>query len=299
MQLRLSRQIAAYRDFFDRRCNFGGKAENCVRQLIGRGIGAHVDHLDGFRISIRRVYLNESYDHIKVVIPGKTLNEIIKIINGGIEDTVNIYFDDKHVLFEFDDTIVLSRLIEGEYYKIDQMLSGDYETKVTINKSQLFGSVDRASLLIRDSEKKPIIVTINDGNVKIEVNTHLGSMDEDIDAVKEGTDIMIAFNPKFLLDALKVIDDEQIDMYFKEIFFIIMFSLIRVSVWQGKPVAGKLYVNIHCCLLCILMMPRIASLLSTFALCIIMHYLSEFCNTMTDYDIATKNKKISDRWVVE
>jgi DNA polymerase III, beta subunit len=182
-----------------------------------------ITSLDGFRISIRRVYLNESYDHIKVVIPGKTLNEIIKIINGGIEDTVNIYFDDKHVLFEFDDTIVLSRLIEGEYYKIDQMLSGDYETKVTINKSQLFGSVDRASLLIRDSEKKPIIVTINDGNVKIEVNTHLGSMDEDIDAVKEGTDIMIAFNPKFLLDALKVIDDEQIDMYFinsKAPFFI-------------------------------------------------------------------------------
>ncbi len=51
MQLRLSRQIAAYRDFLDRRCNFGGKAEDCVRQLIGRGIGAHGDHLDGFRIS--------------------------------------------------------------------------------------------------------------------------------------------------------------------------------------------------------------------------------------------------------
>ena len=51
MQLRLSRQIAAYRDFLDRRCNFGRKAENCVRQLIGRGIGAHGDHLDGFRIS--------------------------------------------------------------------------------------------------------------------------------------------------------------------------------------------------------------------------------------------------------
>ena len=57
------------------------------------------------------------------------------------------------------------------------------------------------------------IVLFNDGNVKIEVNTHLGSMDEDIDAVKEGTDIMIAFNPKFLLDALKVIDDEQISIY--------------------------------------------------------------------------------------
>ena len=182
-----------------------------------------VTSLDGFRISIRKVYLNESYNNVKVVIPGKTLNEITKIISGGIEDMVNIYFDDKHVLFEFDDTIVLSRLIEGEYYRIDQMLSGDYETKISINKSQLYGSIDRASLLIREVEKKPIIINITDNNLKIEVNTSLGSMDEDLDIEKNGTDIMIAFNPKFMMDALKVIDDETIDIYFinsKAPFFI-------------------------------------------------------------------------------
>ena len=103
------------------------------------------------------------------------------------------------------------------------MLSGDYETKVTINKSQLFGSIDRASLLIRDSEKKPIIFNVNEENVKVEINTSLGSMDENIDISKEGTDIMIAFNPKFLMDALRVIDDEEINMYFinsKAPFFI-------------------------------------------------------------------------------
>ena len=109
-----------------------------------------ITSLDGYRISIRKVNLKESYDPIKVVIPGKTLNEIIKIINGGIEDEVNIYFDQRHVLFEFDETIVLSRLIEGEYYRIDQMLSGDYETKVEVNKSELSGCIERASLLIRD-----------------------------------------------------------------------------------------------------------------------------------------------------
>ena len=107
-----------------------------------------ITSLDGYRISIRKVNLKESYDPIKVVIPGKTLNEIIKIINGGIEDEVNIYFDQRHVLFEFDETIVLSRLIEGEYYRIDQMLSGDYETKVEVNKSELSGCIERASLQI-------------------------------------------------------------------------------------------------------------------------------------------------------
>lgn len=182
-----------------------------------------ITSLDGYRISIRKVFLKESYETVKVVIPGKTLNEIIKIISGGIEEEVNIYFTDKHVLFEFDDTIVLSRLIEGEYYRIDQMLSGDYETKVVVNKATIFGCIDRASLLIRDSEKKPIVLNVTDGNLNIDVNSSMGSLDENIDIVKEGPDIMIAFNPKFMMDALKVIEDEEISIYFinsKAPFFI-------------------------------------------------------------------------------
>lgn len=182
-----------------------------------------VTALDGFRISIRKVTLKDSYPSFKVVIPGKTLNEITKIINGGIEDEMNIYFDEKHVLFEFDETIVMSRLIEGEYYRIDQMLSGDYETKVVINKSELFGCLDRASLLIRDSEKKPIVLNIEEGNLKLEVNSSFGTIDEDIEIIKDGPDIMIAFNPKFIMDVLKVIDDENISIHFinsKAPFFI-------------------------------------------------------------------------------
>lgn len=73
--------------------------------------------LDGHRISIRNVELNNSYDNISVIIPGKTLIEINKILNGGVDDIVKIYFTDKHILFEFENTVVLSRLIEGEYYK--------------------------------------------------------------------------------------------------------------------------------------------------------------------------------------
>ena len=104
--------------------------------------------LDGHRISIRKVKLNQSYDDVSVIIPGKTLIEISKIINGGMDDEVSIFFTDKHVLFEFEDTIVLSRLIEGEYYKIDKMLSTDYETKVTVNKREMLECIDRSLSLI-------------------------------------------------------------------------------------------------------------------------------------------------------
>ena len=111
---------------------------------------------------IRKVKLNQSYDDVSVIIPGKTLIEISKIINGGMDDEVSIFFTDKHVLFEFEDTIVLSRLIEGEYYKIDKMLSTDYETKVTVNKREMLECIDRSTLLLKESDKKPVIIDVQD-----------------------------------------------------------------------------------------------------------------------------------------
>ena len=169
--------------------------------------------LDGHRISIRKVKLNQSYDDVSVIIPGKTLIEISKIINGGMDDEVSIFFTDKHVLFEFEDTIVLSRLIEGEYYKIDKMLSTDYETKVTVNKREMLECIDRSTLLLKESDKKPVIIDVQDDYMKFAMNSAIGSMDEDIDASKEGKDILIGFNPKFLIDALRVIDDENVTIY--------------------------------------------------------------------------------------
>lgn len=169
--------------------------------------------LDGHRISIRKVSLKESYDDISVIIPGKTLIEISKIINGGMDDEVEIYFTDKHVLFVFEDTLVLSRLIEGEYYKIDKMLSSDYETKIRVNKKQMLECIDRTTLLLKESDKKPVIIDIKDEKMRFAMISSIGNMNEDIDATKEGKDILIGFNPRFLMDALRVIEEEEITMY--------------------------------------------------------------------------------------
>lgn len=177
------------------------------------GSNLKVVSLDGHRISIRKIELKDSYDYKKVVVPGKTLNEISKILPGDTDKDVNIFFTDKHVVFEFDNTVVVSRLIEGEYFKIDQMLSSDYETKVKINKKELLNCIDRATLLIKEGDKKPIIINITDGSMELKINSIVGSMNEEIDINKSGKDLMIGFNPKFLIDALRVIDDEDIDIY--------------------------------------------------------------------------------------
>lgn len=169
--------------------------------------------LDGHRISIRNFELKNNYSHKKVVVPGKTLQEVSKILPGSAEDEVSIFLTDNHIVFEFENTTVVSRLIEGEYFKIEQMLSSDYETKVKINKRELLDCIDRATLLVKEGDKKPIIMNITDGTMELKINSFIGSMNEDIDIAKEGKDILIGFNPKFFIDALRVIDEEEVTLY--------------------------------------------------------------------------------------
>lgn len=169
--------------------------------------------LDGHRISIRYIELKDNYPHKKVVVPGKTLQEISKIIPGNINEDVMIYLADNHIVFEFESTTVVSRLIEGEYFRIDQMLSSDYETKVKINKKELLDSIDRSTLMVKEADKKPIIMNITDRNMELKITSFVGTMDEEIDIEKEGKDILIGFNPKFFMDALRVIDEEEISLY--------------------------------------------------------------------------------------
>ena len=133
--------------------------------------------------------------------------------SGSAEEEVNIFLSENHIVFEFDDTTVVSRLIEGEYFKIEQMLSSDYDTKVKINKRELLDCIDRATLLVKEGDKKPIIMNITDGNMELKINSFTGSMNEDIDITKEGKDILIGFNPKFFIDALRVIDEEEVSLY--------------------------------------------------------------------------------------
>ena len=135
------------------------------------GENLKVVSLDGHRVSIRNLKLKESYDPRKVIVPGKTLVEVSKILSGEMEDEVRIFFTKNHIVFEFDETVVVSRLIEGEYFRIEQMLSTDYETKVKVNKKELLNCIDRATLLIRESDKKPIIIQIGDGEMRLKLTS--------------------------------------------------------------------------------------------------------------------------------
>lgn len=169
--------------------------------------------LDGHRMSIRKIILKDNYGDIKVIVPGKTLGEISKILNGDNDSEVLIFFNSNHIMFEFDDTVVVSRLIEGEYFKINQMLSNDYDTKVIVNKREFLDSIERASILIRENDKKPLIINITEDGMQLKLNSTFGTMNAELPITKYGKDLMIGFNPKFLIDAIRIIDEEEITLY--------------------------------------------------------------------------------------
>ena len=170
--------------------------------------------LDGHRISMCNMELRESYPYKKVIVPGKSLKELAKIINGGAEDDVEIFFNPNHISFEYDNTKVVSRIIEGNFFDVNKMLVGDYETKVKINKKKLNECLDRSTIYVREGDKKPIILDIKDDSISIKINSAIGNMNENVPASKSGKDMIIGFNPRFVIDALNVIDDEEIELDF-------------------------------------------------------------------------------------
>ena len=170
--------------------------------------------LDGHRIAIRQMDLDRPYADREAIIPGKTLSEIAKIVSGEQEDEVRLYFSRNHVLFEMERTLVISNLIEGNYYRVEQMLSNDYETKITVSKEAFISSVDRALLFTSEADKRPLVLTIGQDSMNLNISSQNGSMSDNIEIAAEGKELKIGFNPKFILDALRVIDSDEIDIYF-------------------------------------------------------------------------------------
>ncbi|MBQ0026376.1 MAG: DNA polymerase III subunit beta [Lachnospiraceae bacterium] len=169
--------------------------------------------LDGHRISIRNIKLRDNYAERSVIVPGKSLNEISRIIPGDAEKDVYIFFTDNYIVFEFGTTVVLSRLIDGQYFKVDKMISSDYETKLTLSRKDLLDTIDRSMLLVRETDKKPIVFNINDEGLEASLTSVIGTMRETVEGKKEGQNLLIGFNPRFLSEALRAIDEDEVSLY--------------------------------------------------------------------------------------
>ena len=140
--------------------------------------------LDGHRISIRRIELKDEVADKKLIVPGKTLMEVSKILSGEAESMVSISYTSNHIVFEFDNTTVVSRLIEGDYFNIDQMLSSDYETKVTINKRDIdeYLGLETLKVIVR----QPLVATETVDKFDVLVNVKGGGYTGQAGAIRHG-----------------------------------------------------------------------------------------------------------------
>lgn len=191
------------------------KNEKADKKLTGElfevnGNMLTVAALDGHRIAVRKIELANNYDHKKIIIPFKALDELSKTLNGGIDDIVSIFIANKHCLFEFENTTIISRLIEGEYYSVEKMFMSEYFARIKVNRQDLIDCIERSLIYTRDAEVNSIEFTISEDNLKIYAYNDVSSLSDEVAIVKEGNDIVVCYNPRFMLDILKVLEEDEV-----------------------------------------------------------------------------------------
>lgn len=170
--------------------------------------------LDGYRLALRRGKADNSDNYkLKEVIPGRTLNEISKILTGE-DELIQISKLGNHILFQYDNTRITSRLLEGEFINYNQILPEEYKTRIKVLTSDLVDSCERAELLARQGKNNLIKMEVLQDKLIITSNAEIGQVHEELPIETEGQDIKIAFNSKYLLDALKIIEDNEIYLEF-------------------------------------------------------------------------------------
>lgn len=187
--------------------------------------------LDGYRLAIRNEFLDND-NNIEVVIPGKTLNEVSKILED-TSDIVKITFTNNHILFNLNNTKIISRLLEGKFVNYSSLLPQEHKILVDVNKQQLQNCIERASLMAKDSNSNLIKLDVQEDTMIITSNSQLGKVREELNINLQGESIQIAFNSRYLLDVLKNMDDDEVKLE--------MTSSVSPCVIKGKNIDNSKY----------------------------------------------------------
>lgn len=173
--------------------------------------------VDGFRLALRSIYLNKETNDFSAVIPGKTLNEVNKIISDSFEQ-VKIGISKNQALFEMDNCKIVTRILDGEFLNYKNVIPSNWETRVRVNKNSIQDSFERISLIssssIEKEKKYPVKVKVDIGKVLISCTNQTGDAKEELYVSTEGKNLEAGFNPKYFLDSLKAIEDEEVYIEF-------------------------------------------------------------------------------------
>jgi len=172
--------------------------------------------VDMFRISFRSEILNgENTVESKSIVPAKALNELSRILpTSEKENEVNFYFTEKRAVFETNEFTLSSRIIEGNYIRFEQIFSEDFATKAICNRQELLSMFERAILVASDSRMLPIKIDIGNDEINVSTSSERGEVDDVVECKVDGKELTIYFNPRYFIEALRALEDEQVELKF-------------------------------------------------------------------------------------
>lgn len=171
---------------------------------------------DSHRLALRKLKLeDEDIEDKNVIIPGKALSELNKIVSDS-EDDINIFFASNQVLFKVGHINFISRLLEGNYPDTTRLFPENYETKLGVNNSEFYHAIDRASLLAREGGNNVIKLSTDVNKLELSsTSPEIGTVKEEVTTEEvEGESLKISFNSKYMMDALKAIDNDDVHVEF-------------------------------------------------------------------------------------
>lgn len=173
------------------------------------------DHLrlvavDGIRLAIRNEIIDYKGNDLIFVVPAKTLSEVSKLLSDEDDDKVEISVGKRHIIFKIGNYDIISRLLDGEFLNYKNAINTVVKTTVKVKTSELLESIERTSLIILDRLKCPLKCVFSNGYIKMSSNASIGASSDRIEAEIDGEDLIIGFNNKYLIDALRVCDTDEI-----------------------------------------------------------------------------------------
>lgn len=185
--------------------------KGCLLETEGGKL--HATALDGYRMAVSQCEAAGGNGNVKIVCPARTLTEISRMLEGG-DETLKIYVAKNMLFVSVDDTVLTSRLYTGEFVNKSNIFPPAFSTQFCVSRAELIESVERASVLIRGDKNNLIIFEVKGGNILITANSEIGNVSECVKGEMSGKELKIAMNGKFMLDALKALDEDTVKLSF-------------------------------------------------------------------------------------
>ena len=169
--------------------------------------------LDGFRLAVCKKQVSESTGTFKAIVPGRTLSEISRLIEKE-EENVTVRLQKNYLAVEVAGAALFSRLYEGDFINYKGIIPSDFVTYVAVSREQLLTAIDRASVVAKNDRNNLIKLEMKEKTMSVLSNSEIGNVNETVFIDLEGKDLVIAFNGRYLADALRAVSDDHVYFYF-------------------------------------------------------------------------------------